>query len=262
MKRSFLFLLISVAAIFVQASSAAVLYDRSNLQTGTGNGFMGANTSAIATGSTVFGFGENGTGSTQVILADQFTLGLNSTISSIAFTGYSTSTYPFPPTSPFTAATLNIWNAQPGTAGAAVLFTSNTLSMTAWTGLYRVTQTTLTNAQRPVFSLTMAFPNVALVAGTYWASWTITGVGAPGTASSVFDPPVMNSDGTMPTGTSIQSLDGGATWAPTVDTGSSIQVSVPLTVNGTAVPEPSTTALFFLCGAAFAFAALRFRRRI
>lgn len=258
MKRSLLLCLISATAIFVQSSPAALLYDRSNITTGTGNGFMGANTSAIAPPATAFGYGENGTGATQVFLADQFVLGLSSTISSIVFNGYSTSTYPFPPTSPFTSATLNIFNAQPGSPGASILFTSTTLSMTAWTGVYRVTQATLTNAQRPVMSLSMAFPNVALAAGTYWAAWTVTGVAAPGNPGSVFCPPVMNPDGTMPVGTALQSVDSGATWAPVADGG--IRPSVPLTVNGTAIPEPSTTA-FVLSGAALAFAALRARRR-
>lgn len=261
MKRSLLFFLFSATAIFVQSSPADVLYDRSNIITGIGNGFNGSNTSAIATGANAFGFNQNGIGMT-FSLADRFVLGMDSMIASVAFNSYSTSNYPFPPPSPFTAATLNIWNAEPGTPGAVVLFTSNTLSMTAWTGVYRVTQTTLTNAQRPVMTLSMAFPNVSLVAGTYWASWTVTGIVPPGQAASVFSPPVMNSDGTLPTGTSVQSTDGGVTWAPTTDSASGIHVSVPLTINGTVIPEPSTTALIFVSGAALAIAAIRSRRRV
>ncbi len=232
MKKS-LYILLAVTAVLLQ-SAQAQLFSNSNIRTGTGNGFMGADTSAISAPQTAFGYGENGTGATQVHLADQFTLASTSTISSIVFNGYSTSAYPFPPTSPFTGATLNIWNAQPGTGGAAILFTSTTLSMTAWTGIYRVTTATLTNAQRPVMSLSMAFPNVPLLAGTYWASWTITGVVAPGNPGSVFCPPVMNANGTTQVGTAIQSLDSGVTWAAIADGG--IQPNVPLTVNGTAVP--------------------------
>ncbi len=259
MKKSAILLAVALATIFVQAASAAVLYNNSNITTGVGNGFMGADTSAISAPQTAFGYGENGTASPQVHLADQFTLSSASTISSIVFNGYSTSTYPFPPTSPFTSATLNIWNAQPGQAGSVVLFTSNTLSMTAWTGVYRVTGTTLTNAQRPVMSLSMAFANVSLMAGTYWASWTVTGVVAPGVTTSVFCPPVMNANGTTQAGNALQSLDSGATWAAVADGG--IRPSVPLTVNGTAIPEPTTTALFLLSGGAMAFAAVRARRR-
>ena len=62
----------------------AVLYDFSNLQTGTANGANGANTSVIATGDTTYGFGANGTASPQVILGERFTLTSASTISSAA----------------------------------------------------------------------------------------------------------------------------------------------------------------------------------
>jgi hypothetical protein len=250
MKQSFLSLLVCLCATTAfsesaPASPAIVLYDNSNITTGIGNGFMGANTSTIAPGSGALGYSEDSVPFRTVQLGDQFILGSNSTISSIAFTGYSNSNYPFPPTSPFTSATLSIWNAQPGTGGAAVLFTSTTLSMTAWTGVYRVTSTAPTNAQRPVMSLSMAFPNVSLGAGTYWATWGITGIGAPGSTDSALDPPVMNPDGTLPPGNGIQSGDGGATWAPLIDGG---HASVPITVNGTIVPEPSSMVLMMFGG--------------
>lgn len=258
MKR-FILPLVLGATLLAQSASAVILYDRSNIQTGTGNGFMGANTSAIATGATAFGFSENGTAAPQILLADQFTLASTSMITSISFDAYSTSTYPFPPASPFTSATLSIYSGVPG-SGGVVLFTSNTLSVTAWTGIYRVTQTTLTNAQRPVMTLSMGFSSVLLTAGTYYAAWTVTGVAAPGNPGSIFSPPVMNTDGTLPTGTALQSVDGGATWANLTDTGAGRQVSVPLTVNGTVVPEPSTIGLMFLCGGGLALFKARKRR--
>ncbi|MGI8821551.1 MAG: PEP-CTERM sorting domain-containing protein [Chthoniobacterales bacterium] len=258
MKRSLLPLVLSAIALVAQSASAVTLYDNSNIRTGTGNGFMGADTSAIATGATIFGFSENGTGTPQVLLADRFTLASTSMISSISFDAYSTSNYPFPPVSPFTSASLSIYSGVPG-SGGVVLFTSNTLSMTAWTGIYRVTQTTLTNAQRPVMTLSMAFPNVSLAAGTYYAAWTVTGVAAPGNPGSIFNPPVMNPDGTLPVGTALQSIDGGTTWLALTDTGSGTRVSLPLTVNGTVVPEPSTIGLMFLCGGGLALFKIRKR---
>ncbi len=236
---------LTVIGLTMQAAQAAILYDDSNITTGIGNGFNGANTSAIASNSSTYGFTDNSTAASGLnyYLADDFTLGSNSTISSIAFYSYSTSTYPYPPASPFTSATLSIWNAQPGTMGASILFTSTTLSMTSWTGVYRVQQTALTNANRPVFSASMMFANVPLAAGTYWASWSVNGVTAPGAAGSVFNPPVMNTDGSQPVGNSLQSADGGATWFDLLDnTGTGPQVALPLLVNG-AVPEPSTVSL-------------------
>ena len=243
------------------ASAQSTLYSRFNTRTGTGNGFNGSDTSAIASNSNTFGYGVNGTGATQVHLADQFTLSAASFISGISFVAYSTSTYPFPPTSPFTGATMRIWNGTPGAAGSSVLFTSSTLSMTAWTGIYRVTSTTLTNAQRPIFSLTMGFGNVMLGAGTYYASWTVTGITAPGSSASIFQPMVMNPDGTMPMGTALQSTNSGTTWANLIDTTAQYQVSVPLMVTGTVVPEPSTVGLMLLGGGGLAFGAIRARRR-
>jgi len=243
------------------ASAQSTLYSRFNTRTGTGNGFNGADTSVIASNSNTFGFGVNGTGATQVMLADQFILPTASFISGISFVAYSTGTYPFPPASPFTGATMNIWNGVPGASGSSILFTSSTLSMTAWTGVYRVTSTTLTNAQRPVFSLTMGFNNVTLNAGTYYASWTVTGVAAPGNPASVFSPMVMNPDGTMPSGTALQSTNGGTSWANLIDTTAGYQISVPLAVTGTAVPEPSSIALMVLGGGSLVFGAIRARRR-
>ncbi|MEP6810916.1 MAG: PEP-CTERM sorting domain-containing protein [Chthoniobacterales bacterium] len=260
MKRSFLPLLLSVLALIAQSATAQILYNNSNIQTGTGNGFMGANTSSIAAGSTTFGFSNNGTGATQIFLADQFTLASTSMVTSISFVAYSTSNYPFPPTSPFTSATLSIFSGAPG-SGNVALFTSNTLSMTAWTGIYRVQSTTLTNAQRPVMSLTMSFANVTLAAGNYFAAWTVTGAVAPGNPGSIFAPSVHNADGTVPAGNALQSLDGGATYTPLMDAGLGIRVAMPLTVTGTAIPEPSSLGLMLLGGAGLAFGAIRSRRR-
>lgn len=238
-KLSSTLLLAAVAsASWLTTAGAVTLFDSSNILTGTGNGANGANTSTIAANAGTYGFSANGAAAT-ASLADDFTLSAGSTVNLITFDAYSTSTYPSPPTSPFTGATVSIWNAQPGTAGAAILFTSSTLSATAWTGIYRVTSTTLTNAQRPVFSLSVSFNNVALAAGTYWASYSITGVASPGVTTSIFTPPVMNKDGTLPIGNSVQSTDGGATWLAATDTTSATVVGVPLTVAGNAVPEPA-----------------------
>jgi hypothetical protein len=107
----------------------------------------------------------------------------------------------------------------------------------------------------------MGFNNVALAAGNYFASWTVTGVAAPGTAGSVFSPMVMNPDGTMPQGTALQSTNGGTTWANLVETTANYQISVPISVTGTAVPEPGSVALMVLGGGGLAFAAIRARRR-
>lgn len=261
MKRLAYLTLAATAYALSLASAQAVvtLFSNSNITTGIGNGFSGANTSSLTTPATSYGFTSNGVSLTYS-LADDFTLSGASTVSSIIVDAYSTSTYPSPPTSPFTAITVNIWNAQPGTAGAAVLFTSSTLSATAWTGVYRVLSTALTGATRPVMTLSVAFPNVSLGAGTYWASYSVTGIVAPGASGSVFTPPVMNADGTLPVGNSIQSADG-VTWAAVTDTGAATAVGVPLTVIGNAVPEPAPAVLIAVAGLA-TVVVVRRRRRV
>lgn len=250
--------LAALAAPLTSAQAVVTLFDASNILTGTGNGANGANTSAIAANAGTYGFSANGAAATTA-LADDFTLTSASQVTLLTFDAYSTSTYPNPPTSPFTGITANIWSAQPGTAGATVLFTSSTLATTAWTGIYRVTSTALTGATRPVMTLSVSFNNVNLAAGTYWASYTITGVASPGTTGSIFVPPVMNRDGTLPIGNSVQSTDGGVTWAATIDTTSGTVVGIPLTVVGNAVPEPGTTACLALAGA---LTLLMVRRRV
>lgn len=224
------------------SAPSAVLYSNASMQTGTGNGFNGANTSSIATtptGFNLFGGGNNGTGATPLHIGDRFTLSAASTISSIVFFAYSTSTYGSPPAVPFTGATVRIWNGQPG-SGGAVVATSSTFGGSVWTGIYRTTTTTLTNAQRPIFSITTNFPNTPLAAGNYWATVTVTGIVAPGTTASCFSPPVTNADLTNPTTyanmdpvASVQSTDNQATWILPVDTGSLSRYFIPIIVNGT-----------------------------
>ncbi len=235
---AFLLALTASASWLTSAHAIVALYNNSNITTGIGNGANGANTSTIASNSTTYGFTNNSIASSGFTyqLAEDFTLSSTSTVGLVTFDAYSTSTYPNPPTSPFTAATVSIWNAQPGTAGATILFTSSTLAATAWTGVYRVTSTTLTNAQRPVFTLSASFNNVPLMAGTYWASWSVMGVTSPGVSTSVFTPPLMNTDGTQPAGNGIQSADGGTTWAATADASTGVSNRFPLAVYS--VPEP------------------------
>lgn len=230
-------LALAASASWLTTAGAVTLFDSSNILTGTGNGANGANTSSIASTSTTYGYSENSVGTSTISLAEDFTLSSGSTVNLITFDAYSTSTYPANPTSPFTGATVNIWNAQPGTAGAVILFTSSTLATTAWTGIYRVTSTTLTNSQRPVFTLSVSFNNVALAAGNYWASWSVTSLVSPGVATSVFTPPLMNTDGTQPTGNAIQSTTGGASWIALTDASTGVTNRLPLTVAGN-VPEP------------------------
>lgn len=262
------FLVLATFAVTAAAAPAAVvaLYNNSNITTGIGNGFNGANTSGIGATDTngyndnSYNNGANIQENTQ--LAEDFSLSSASLVTSVVFDSYSTSsTYPSPPVSPFTSGLVKIWSAQPGTTGAVVLFSSTTLATTAWTGVYRAPYTNLADTQRPVFTLTFSFPSVALPAGSYWAAFAVTGYTSPGSGLSIFTPPLMNTDGTQPAGNGIKSLDNGATWAPTTNAGTGLQPRFPLTVNGTVVPEP-TTITMTVCAGLAALTALRRRRAV
>lgn len=228
-------------ALLAAPASASVLYDFSNFATlPLGNGANGSNTSVISTGSTTFGLNANGvTGAFQ--LATPFTLGSDATVTSITFFAYSTSTYGIPPVSPFTGGTVSIYSGDPA-AGGTLLTTSTTFGGSAFSGTYRVSSTTLTNAQRPIFSLTINLPDFALTAGGYYAAFAPTAMNttAGGSTASVFTPPVLNADGSLFAG---QGSQFNTTWAATTDAALGTRYAFPLIVNGTAIPEPSVMAL-------------------
>ncbi|MBS0656825.1 MAG: PEP-CTERM sorting domain-containing protein [Verrucomicrobia bacterium] len=228
-------------ALLAAPASAAVLFDLSNFNTlPLGNGANGANTSVISTGSTTFGLNANSVSST-LQLATPFTLGSDATISSFTFFAYSTSTYGNPPVSPFTGGTVSIFTADPA-AGGTVITTSTTFGGSAFSGTYRVSSTTLTNTQRPVFSLTINLPDFALSAGTYYVAFapTTMNTAAGGSTASVFTPPVLNADGSLFAGGGSQF---NTAWAATTDAALGTRYAFPIIVNGTAVPEPSVMAL-------------------
>jgi hypothetical protein len=125
------------------------------------------------------------------------------------------------------------------------------LNPTAWTGVYRVTSATLMNAQRPVMSLKATFSNVPLSTGTYWISYTVTGIGAPGVTTSIFTPPMMNSNGSMPAGNAIQSTDGGTNWVAVADATTAATARVPLLIEGTSAAAPTTTTVSSSCQTTF-----------
>lgn len=59
--------------------------------------------------------------------------------------------------------------------------TTNRLTSTAWNGAYRVTQSNMTDASRPLYEVVAEFdPPITLAAGTYWIAWSMGGSGASG----------------------------------------------------------------------------------
>jgi len=229
--------------------SAFVLSNQSNITTGIGAGFNGADISVRPADAFVMGFDHNSApGGNGSRAATSFTLSAEGNlISSVTVFSYSISDiYPSPPISPFTGISVNIWNGMPGTPGSTLLFSSSTLSSTSWTGIYRVPITNTQSTRRPVMEVSAGFGNVFLPAGTYWADWAITGVEAPGVSSDIYVPPLMNPDGSIYLGQAMGYDAGTGQWTQMFDINT--PVGLPLRIEGNAIPEPLTTTGWLLIG--------------
>jgi hypothetical protein len=108
----------------------------------------------------------------------------------------------------------------------------------------------LNNAQRPVMNITADFSSsgLTIAPGTYWADYQLTGVSPTG-GTVAFTPFLMTTSGGNPvtlTGNAEQ-LNSGV-WV-TLNLGTPAQgVSLPLTVTGKSVPEPSAVLGLGLLG--------------
>ncbi len=169
-------LLLTASLGLANGASAALLYNNGPLITHPGQGFGGANASALASGAgmNTSGFGmQSGSGNR---VADDFTVpaGQNWLVSVLKFYGYQTGSTT---ASTFTGLNAEIWNGRPGDAGATVVwgnFTDNLLTSSAFTGIYRVTDTTLTGSTRPIMEL-QANVSLTLPSGDYWLEWSAAG---------------------------------------------------------------------------------------
>lgn len=234
--------LFTAATLAVSTASAQTLYSQANLVTNPGAGFAGANTSAVqqTAGNSILGFTTNAANGFRV--ADNFSITGNPwTISGFRFFGYQvTSTTDL--VSPFTSVGWQIWSGRPGDAGATVVagdITTNTMTYTGFSGIYRTTETNLTNTARPVMVVDANAGGITLGAGNYWIEWVF------GTASgNSFVPPVTFA-GLASTGNARQFNVNSGTWSDVNDNGKSAEL--PFEVFGevpcNVVPEPSTYAL-------------------
>ena len=156
------------------------------------------------------GFSANSAG--PIRMADDFTLSADAHVTTVTVYSYQTGSST---TSPFTGATLRIWSGLPGTG--SVVFgdtTANRMTATSFSGIYRVTETTLTSTARPIMSIN-ATVNQILPAGSYWIDFSVT---SPG---SNFVPPVTIEGLTgKPLANAMQSVNGGP-FAPVSDGGPS-----------------------------------------
>jgi hypothetical protein len=203
----------------------AVLYDNGPLVTHPGGGAGGADASALQTalGLGVYGFGHALSSGYRV--ADDFTItDPEWDVQTITFFAYQTGSGT---TSSINHVNLQIWLGDPS-AGGTIVFgdtTTNRLGSTAWSNIYRVLDTALTDTNRPIMA-DVVNVGTNLVAGTYWLDWQ-TG----GTLSSGPWAPPISILGQTTTGNAMQ-YDGAA-WAPLVDVGSQ---GLPFIIEGVVVP--------------------------
>lgn len=160
-----------------------ILFDNGPYFNSVGTGANGANESVLYT--TTFAMGTIGFGHQQTLfnrVADDFTITSCSgfQIDSVVFFAYQTGS---PATSTMTGVNLRIWDSIPGASGSAVVFgdtTTNRLSRTAFSGAYRITETTTGATSRPIMRNVCNLGGVVLPGGTYWLDWSSAGSLASG----------------------------------------------------------------------------------
>lgn len=246
---------IAIMSVLVAAGAAsASVYSNGPFQTGTGDGFGGGNTSAIEGGFGTFGFAASTASSFAV--ADDFTVTDAAGWSLNSLTVYAYQTQATPNTaSTLTDIRVSIFASNPnGTQSAPTYgdFTTNRFLNTAFTGVFRVTSTTLTNGQRAIMSITADLSDIPdLAPGTYWIGWTLGGTQASGPWAV---PVVPN-----PSGANAQQRNFGATptnWGTVSDATSTSAQEMAFDLDYSVVPAPGAAALLGLG----ALAGLRRRR--
>ncbi|AVQ74444.1 PEP-CTERM sorting domain-containing protein [Microcystis sp. MC19] len=236
---------VTLGTVVSLPAQATTLFSQTNIVTNPGAGFNGSDVSQAS--ATV-----DAGGVTVTRVAQSFTIsnaGLWA-IDKVSVMGYMVSTYGFPPASPFTGISVNIWDNAPGLAGSNILGSSTNLLSTNWTGVYRTFNGVLDNARRPVMNIAANFSGsgLTLAPGTYWADYQLTGLSPTG-GTTAFTPFLMTTSGGNPVTVNgnARQLDSGS-WI-TLALGNPAQgVSFPLTVTGQNVPEPSTVLGLGLLG--------------
>lgn len=207
------------------------LYDNGPLITHPGGGAGGNAASAVQTalGNSTYGFGAQISAGNSI--ADDFTVtGSGWNIDEMQFFTYQTGSTT---TSTINNLRIQIYNAAPNAGGTVVWgdLTTNRLTSTSWTNIYRVLDTDLLNTQRPIMRAVAQFtPAINLPAGTYWVEFQFGGT----LSSGPWAPPVTILGSTAkPGANALQKTSSG--WAAAIDAGANAQQDFPFLVMGTAV---------------------------
>lgn len=217
------FVCIAVLAAAGSAASAQ-LWNNGAAVDGSGLSILGASDGTLGAGHQI---------SAGNSVAEDFSAAVAWNVTGFSFYAYQTGATAFS----FTGAAWQIAN----THGDALALTSSSVSNGGLVG-YRVTTTTLTNTQRPIYRVDVTGLNINLAAGSYVLRWSLSG----SLASGPWAPPVPGSVGS---GNARQSIAGGA-FNPLVDGLSLGGMELPFLIHGTAVPTPASLALLGLGGLA------------
>ena len=205
----------------------AVLYDNGPLVTHPGGGAGGADASALQTALGMSTYGAGHQYSLGYSVADDFTIADPEwDIQTITFFAYQTGSTT---TSTITGVYVQIWNGDPSAGGSVIWgdLTTNRLASTAWSNIYRVTETTLTTTGRPVMA-DITTIGTTLAAGSYWLQWATDGT----LTSGPWVPPITIL-GQTTTGNAIQYT---TAWAALTDGGTLTPQGLPFIIEGLVVP--------------------------
>ncbi|MCB1049038.1 MAG: hypothetical protein H6510_00830 [Acidobacteria bacterium] len=226
----------------------AVLFDNGPLVNSSGTGVGGLDESVmqnVSLGMGSLGFGFQSLGGNRV--AEDFTISDPSwTIDSITFFAYQTGSTT---TSSLTDLTLRIWDGPPGAVGSAVVWgdtSTNRLSSTSFTGIFRVAETTTgVSTERPIMAV-VATVGAQFPAGTYWLDYAAAG----SLPSGPWAPPI-TINGQTSTGNAMQSLDMGVSFNPLLDGFTMTPQGLPFIIEGSALSVPTFGAwgllVFLVC---------------
>ena len=207
----------------------AILYDNGPLITNPSAGPGGADVSALQT---ALGLNTLGAGHQYALgysMADDFVVpsGQVWDVTSITFFAYQTSS---PTTSTMTGVYVQIWNGPPNGGGSVIWgdLTTNRLSTTAWSNIYRSTDTNYTTTTNRPIMANVATVTTTLTEGTYWLQWSTDGT----LSSGPWAPPI-SILGQTTTGNALQYT---SAWGALTDSGTLTPQGMPFIINGSVVP--------------------------
>ena len=205
--------------------SYVLSYNHGSLVTHPGGGTGGADASALQSslGMGILGWTISSTLGYRI--ADSFTVSdpAGWDVSNVVFYAYQTNAATSPST--ITAINYRVWNGSPDSGTSTVVFgdtTTNRLTASSWTNIYRVTETDLANVARPVMGTTCS-AGFHLAPGTYWIDFQMTGDAGLGGPYA----PAITVLGQTTTGAALQYNS--TTWATLTDVGPQ---GFPFQING------------------------------